>query len=461
MQILLLITGIAIGGAAAWALCHFSFAAKTKNLVPAETLNQLNEAKIAAETELKIKTNQIEEDKKNYSSEKEQFQSKIDKLSENVTQLTAENSKLERELNITKEQTAREARERDERFAKQIELAQEQLKNTSQELLRKRVEELQSTNTESIKNILDPLEKNLNDFKQRVDDIQEKNVATRASLVKELEQLKKMNENIGKEANDLTVALKGNSKTQGNWGEMLLEKQLQLSGFIEGKHYKRQEFIKDETGKDIKGEDGVRLQPDIIITFPDGKEIIVDSKVSLTAYVDYIGATNDEEQKRNLDAHLKSVRKHIDELSNKQYGKNNLGRSPECVMLFIPNESAYIAALKADNKLWEDAYEKKIIIVGPSTIMATLNLAMDLWKREDQSTNIRKIVDEATALYEKMEVFHRTFLTVGENLKTIQNNYDKAVNQLAEGKGNVLGRFENMRQLGLSPKNKLPFNDIP
>ena len=461
MEILYLIIGLVIGIVATWLICHFTFAAKKKDLVSSETLNELNEAKIAADTELKITKAQIEDEKKSRIAEKEQLQEKIDKLSENVTQLTADNSKLERELNLTKEQNSREAHERDERFKKQIELAQEQLKNASQELLGKRVVELQNSNSENLKNILDPLEKNLNDFKTRVNEIHDKNIETGASLVKELEQLKKMNENLGKEANDLTIALKGDVKTQGNWGEMLLEKQLELSGFIEGKHFRRQSYLKDENGLDIKSESGSKLQPDVVITLPNKTEIIVDSKVSLTAYVNYIGADNAAEQKQHLDLHLKSVKKHIDELAEKQYGKYNMGRSPECVMMFIPNESAYVAALKADSNLWGYAYSKKIILVGPSTIMATLNLTMDLWKREDQAANIKKIVDEATALYEKMEIFHRTFLSVGENLKTAQGNYDKAVKQLAEGNGNLLGRFEKMRQLGLSPKSKLPYNDTP
>lgn len=405
-------------------------------------------AKVAATLE---KTTEQLADERNTSREREMKYEETLKMNRN---LSGEKGRLEKELEILQKQNREDAAKRDALFTEQLRLAKEEIKTLSQTILEERQKKLQETNKTQMESILTPLEKQLRDLKDRANEIHEKNISDRAAMAKELEQLRKMNENISKEANDLTHALKGETKAQGNWGEMLLERQLEYMGFEEGKHYKKQSFIKDECGLDIKNEEGKRLQPDIIIQYPQGREVIIDSKVSLTNYVNFIGATDEQERTDQLKKHISSLKRHIEELSAKQYGRYN-SKSPEFVMMFVPNESAYITAIKEDSNLWNFAFDRKILIVGPTSILSALQLALDLWKREDQSVNIQKIIDEVCKLYDKMASFCKTFKGIGDNISNTQKKYDEALKQLSEGRGNIIGRFENIQKMGLSPKSKI------
>lgn len=405
-------------------------------------------AKIAATLE---KTTEQLTDERNACREKELKYEETLKMNRN---LSGEKGRLEKELEMLQKQNREEAAKRDALFTEQLRLAKEEIKTLSQTILEERQRKLQETNKTQMESILTPLEKQLKDLKERANEIHEKNISDRATMAKELEQLRKMNENISKEANDLTQALKGETKAQGNWGEMLLERQLEYMGFEEGKHYKKQSFIKDEYGLEIKNEEGKRLQPDIIIQYPQGREVIIDSKVSLTNYVNFIGATDEPERTDQLKKHISSLKRHIEELSAKQYGRYN-SKSPEFVMMFVPNESAYITAIKEDSNLWNFAFDRKILIVGPTSILSALQLALDLWKREDQSVNIQKIIDEVCKLYDKMASFCKTFKGIGDNISNTQKKYDEALKQLSEGRGNIISRFDNIQKMGLSPKTKI------
>ena len=405
-------------------------------------------AKVAATLE---KTTEQLADERNRSREREMKYEETLKMNRN---LSGEKGRLEKELEILQKQNREDAAKRDALFTEQLRLAKEEIKTLSQTILEERQKKLQETNKTQMESILTPLEKQLRDLKDRANEIHEKNISDRAAMAKELEQLRKMNENISKEANDLTHALKGETKAQGNWGEMLLERQLEYMGFEEGKHYKKQSFIKDECGLDIKNEEGKRLQPDIIIQYPQGREIIIDSKVSLTNYVNFIGATDEQERTDQLKKHISSLKRHIEELAAKQYGRYN-SKSPEFVMMFVPNESAYITAIKEDSNLWNFAFERKILIVGPTSILSALQLALDLWKREDQSVNIQKIIDEVCKLYDKMASFCKTFKGIGDNISNTQKKYDEALKQLSEGRGNIISRFDNIQKMGLSPKSEI------
>lgn len=409
---------------------------------------KVEKAKVAATLE---KTTEQLADERNTSREREMKYEETLKMNRN---LSGEKGRLEKELEILQKQNREEAAKRDALFTEQLRLAKEEIKTLSQTILEERQKKLQETNKTQMESILTPLDKQLRDLKDRANEIHEKNISDRAAMAKELEQLRKMNENISKEANDLTHALKGETKAQGNWGEMLLERQLEYMGFEEGKHYKKQSFIKDECGLDIKNEEGKRLQPDIIIQYPQGREVIIDSKVSLTNYVNFIGATDEQERTDQLKKHISSLKRHIEELSAKQYGRYN-SKSPEFVMMFVPNESAYITAIKEDSNLWNFAFDRKILIVGPTSILSALQLALDLWKREDQSVNIQKIIDEVCKLYDKMASFCKTFKGIGDNISNTQKKYDEALKQLSEGRGNIIGRFENIQKMGLSPKSKI------
>lgn len=334
-----------------------------------------------------------------------------------------------------------------------------QFENIANRILEEKTARFTKLNQDNLSNILKPLGENLENFKKKVEEAYNTEAKERFSLGKELEKLMRLNQKVSEEANNLANALKGNSKVQGDWGQMILENILEKSGLAKDREYFIQETLKDEDGKNWQNEDGNRMQPDVIIAYPDDRKVIVDSKVSLTAYARYMSADNTDEQKKAIDEHLRSIRKHIDDLSNKNY--QDFAPTLDFVMMFIPNEPAYLLAHQHDPELWHYAYSKRILLISPTNLIAALKLLVDLWKREYQNKNALEIAKRGGLLYDKLAGFVDKLSDVGSNLSKAQKSYDQAFNQLKDGSGNLLSQAEKLRDLGIKPKKNLPASLLP
>jgi DNA recombination protein RmuC len=264
------------------------------------------------------------------------------------------------------------------------------------------------------------------------------------ALKNELQRLMELNKQITTETTNLTNALKGNSKVQGDWGEMILESILDNSNLIRGVHYHTQLNVKDEAGNN--------LRPDVVLNLPNNKQVIIDSKVSLTAYVNYVSAESEAERRAAMTAHVASVRQHVKELGAKSY--QQLLNSPDFVIMFIPNEPAFLDALKEDNTIWNDAYEKKVIISSPTNLFALLKIVDDLWRRDEQNKNHENIIKLGVTLYDQLVAFSTTLEGVGTSLEQAQAKYDEAYKRLHTGNNNIVRVGEKLRKMGLPTTKK-------
>ena len=329
-----------------------------------------------------------------------------------------------------------------------------EFKNVSNEILDQKSKSLEETSTKNIKTLLDPLNKDLKDFKEKVDKVYSDEARERHSLEGQVKRLVDSSAQVSQQAENLTNALKGNVKQQGNWGEMILSSILENSGLTENREYFLQEFIKDKSGEIIKDENGNALQPDVTIHYPDERKVIVDSKVSLVAWERYVSETDPNAQKQALEAHIKSLKAHIDGLSKKNYPK--YAKALDHVILFVPIEPAFLEAVKEDTGLWKYAYDKKVLIVGPTNLLLVLKIVADIWQIEKQSKNAIEIAEKAGELYDKLLGFVESMEDVGAGLKKANQNYEKAMGQLSTGKGNAIKKAEELKALGADTKKQFP-----
>lgn len=338
-----------------------------------------------------------------------------------------------------------------------------QFKSLAADIFSSQSEKFKEANETRLSEILNPLKEDIKDFKRRVDDTYMNSSKERTLLGEQMKRLMELNMSIGKEARDLTEALSGNTKVQGDWGEMVLETILVKSGLVEGENYFVQR-TKNDDGTQIKNDDNGRLRPDVVVALPDKKCIVIDSKVSLTAYVNYINADNEDDRQRFGKAHLLSVRSHLKELETKRYqdfvGVGNDDRI-DYVLMFIPNEHAYMAAMTLDNNLWMEAYEKRVVIISPAHVISTLRLIAQLWTRDKQTKNALKIAEEGGKLYDKFVGFVNDMQTIEQSLGKASEAYASAMSKLHTGRGCIVSKVENLKKLGAKTSKTLPSDMLP
>ena len=324
---------------------------------------------------------------------------------------------------------------------------QSEFQNIANKLLDEKSQKFIETNRTNLDILLNPLKENIKAFEEKVDKVYNMEAAERNTLKGVITQLMDLNKLISNEAQNLTKALKGDNKKQGNWGEVILEKVLERSGLVKGQEYRLQ--------ASLSGLDGNRLQPDAIIDLPDDKHLIIDSKVSLIAYERLVNAETEEERKLYSKAHVESIRGHVHNLSSKNYHDLYQINSPDFVLLFVPIESSFSFAVQIDAELFSDAWDKKVVIVSPSTLLATLRTIASIWKQERQNRNVLEIARLSGTMYDKFVGFIGDMEGIGKNIKLSQTAYDNAFNKLVDGNGNLTKTAEKIKSLGAKANKQI------
>ncbi|MCG3165214.1 MAG: hypothetical protein POELPBGB_00976 [Bacteroidia bacterium] len=325
-----------------------------------------------------------------------------------------------------------------------------EFKNIANEVLEDKSKRFTEQNKVNLEGILNPLRDRIKDFEEKVDKTYKAESSERISLKEQLKHLTDLNKQVSEEANNLVKALKGDSKKQGNWGEMILDKILEKSGLAEGEGYVKQVSVNTEEGK--------RYQPDVVVKLPDNKHIIIDAKVSLVAYNACVNAENETDREKYLKEHLLSVRTHIKGLSEKNYHESTQFDTPDFVLLFLPIESSFSIALQGDNELYQYAWDRKIVLVSPTTLLATLRTVASIWKQEKQTKHAIEIAEKAGALYDKFTLLVADLIDVGKKMDAAKSSYSDAMNKLHLGSGNLVNRVEAIKKLGAKATKALPQN---
>ncbi len=330
---------------------------------------------------------------------------------------------------------------------KEKEVLTKEFENLANKILDQNSDKFQKQNKKEIDNILLPLNQKIKEFQKTIEDVNEKDIERNASLISQITNLQRLNDKLSTNATNLANALKGDAKKQGDWGEYQLEVLLEKSGLKKEIHYHTQGGYRDE--------DGNLKRPDFIINLPDKKHLIVDSKVSLTAYEKYYNAEDEQERNASIKNHIDSLRNHYKGLANKDYTELYDISTPDFVLMFVPIEPALLTALNHDKNLYLEAFEKNVVIVSSSTLLATLSTVASIWKQEDQKKNAMEIAKAGGLLYDKFEGFTKDLIEIGKKIDSSKNSYSEAMGKLTEGRGNLIRQAERLKNLGVKTQKKL------
>lgn len=432
MEVVLLLIGLGVGFAVGFLL------AKSKpkgDNADDETAQRLQEQQLI--------NAKLDEAERRLSADRERLLKEIAEKDLTINQL---NGKIEASLAKFDGQDKRMSEQKQE-FEELNKRFNTEFQNLANKILEEKSEKFTEKNKENLESILKPLRERIKDFEEKVERNYGEEKKDKAELRGEIKQLMELNQKISLEANNLASALKGDSKKQGNWGELMLERILESSGLIKDEEYRTQYHTQNE--------DGHRIHPDVVIMLPDSKHIVIDSKVSLVAYNRYVNEENEEEAIGYLKAHVDSVKMHVKQLSDKNYQSGVGIESPDFVLMFMPIESSFSQAIKADIELFNFAWDKQIVIVSPSTLLATLRTIASIWKQERQTQNAMEIAKRGGLLYDKFVNFVEDLEKIGVNLNRSQGAYDNAMKKLSEGRGALTTSAEKLRELGAKTNKSL------
>lgn len=365
-----------------------------------------------------------------------------------LSNLQTEHTQLKVELAEANTRMARDAEHHHQQMAllnDNKEALKTEFSHLANEIFEQKSQRFNEQSSQSMNALLGPFQKQIDQFRQRVDDIHTQDAEGRGQLLNQLKSLSTMNDQLNQQASELTKALKGDKKLQGNWGELQVERILEQSGLRRGREYEREVSMKDDTGK--------HWRPDFVIQLPEGKHIVIDSKVSLNAYQAAVSAKDDELRAKALKAHVDATRQHIRTLSDKNYSQLKGLNAPDFVLMFMPIESAFVAAFEADNQLFNDAFERHIVVVTPTTLLATLRTVANVWVLERQNENAKALFGLAGKIYDKVRVFGEKMERLGTQIQSADKSYQEAMNTLTEGRGSMVSYVKRLRDLG-APASK-------
>jgi len=417
MEIIFLLIGLVIGVTAAWLISSFRYKGDVSRV--------------------EERSNILEQDKSNLEKNLNAERQKVLELNSKLSSLQSDYTNLRQKLTDQKA----EIEKLQEKFTKEFE-------NLANKIFKEKTDEFSKQSKTNLQEILNPLKERITEFQSKVEETNKESIKGHASLREQLQMLKDMNQQITQEAKNLTEALRGQSKTQGNWGEFILESILEKSGLVKGREYVVQESITSESGR--------RFQPDVIIKLPENKSIVIDSKVSLVGYEKFISQDDEHQKQLGLREHINSIRSHIKNLSSKNYQNLYQLESLDFVLMFMPIEPAFALAVQNDQSIFNDAFELNIVIVSPSTLLATLRTISSIWRQEKQNRNAMEIAKQSGDMLDKFTSFVEDLISVGKGLISVKDNYDKAMNKLSDGRGNLINRAEKIKELGAKTSKSLP-----